>query len=211
MWPRRAQQAERLVFWEHGGYGATPARGGQNHAATRGALAIQGNPDAWPSPTDRGQNVGTAPPRGPPTCCRPRDWISRRPDPAIRDALLCTHARPSGGDFTTPARQDTWAAAAWPGCNMCRRTCTPQTLYTGAGNLMLCAPPGIAIPYPNTANGWQPWFCRATTRRKHLPGSSVDLAVSSQFHRVAYDHFAAAAPSGSGLERFFADRLEKGR
>ena len=93
-----------------------------------------------------------------------------------------------------------------------------QTLYYrgNAASLMRFSPtPGVAIPVPKHRH----WLATIGSVGQPRDGNTQAMYVvfdseKSQltFHRVAYDHHAAAAAIRlAGLPAFFADRLESGR
>ena len=93
-----------------------------------------------------------------------------------------------------------------------------QTLYykgSGRGLMAFLPTPGIAIPTP----GHRQWIATVGSVGQPRDGQPkamyalFDLAQSRlTFHRVAYDHLAAAASvRRAGLPEYFAKRLEEGR
>ncbi len=75
--------------------------------------------------------------------------------------------------------------------------------------------PGVAIPVPKHRQ----WLATVGSAGQPRDGNThamytlFDMGRAQlSFHRVPYDHFAAAAAiRRTGLHEFFADRLEKGR
>ena len=93
-----------------------------------------------------------------------------------------------------------------------------QTLYyrsTGRGLMMFNPTPGIAVPTPRHRR----WIATIGSVGQPRDGDTRAMyalfdteACQPTFHRVAYDHHAAAAAiRRAGLPEFFARRLEDGR
>lgn len=93
-----------------------------------------------------------------------------------------------------------------------------QTLYyrgNGASLMRFAPTPGVAIPVPKHRH----WLATIGSVGQPRDGNTQAMyalfdSEKSQltFHRVAYDHAAAAAAiRQAGLPAFFADRLESGR
>jgi diadenosine tetraphosphatase ApaH/serine/threonine PP2A family protein phosphatase len=93
-----------------------------------------------------------------------------------------------------------------------------QTLYykgSGRGLMAFKPTPGVPIPTP----GHRQWIATVGSVGQPRDGKPLamyalfDLAQSRlTFHRVAYDHAAAAAAvRRAGLPEYFAQRLEEGR
>jgi diadenosine tetraphosphatase ApaH/serine/threonine PP2A family protein phosphatase len=93
-----------------------------------------------------------------------------------------------------------------------------QTLYYqgAAGRLMRFKPtPGVAVPVPKHRH-WLATVGSVGQPRDGYPQAMYALldtdTMQLTFHRVAYDHAAAAAAiRRAGLPTFFADRLGRGR
>jgi diadenosine tetraphosphatase ApaH/serine/threonine PP2A family protein phosphatase len=227
----RAQQAERFVFLgDMVGYGADPGAVVDRimQLTDEGALALQGNHDAMAvtPPTDV-KTVGDSTAAWTHRQLMPdqRDWISRLPLTLQHENALFVHA--SANDphlwryvYDARAAKDSMDAAVhWPGVQyVFGGHVHLQTLYyQGAGHtLMPFVPlPGVAIPVPRHRQ-WLATVGSAGQPRDgntHAMYSLFDMAQAQlTFHRVPYDHFAAAAAIRRvGLHEFFADRLEKGR
>lgn len=93
-----------------------------------------------------------------------------------------------------------------------------QTLYyrsAGRGLMMFSPTPGIAVPTPRHRH----WIATIGSVGQPRDGDTRAMyalfdteACQLTFHRVAYDHHAAAAAiRRAGLPEFFARRLEEGR
>lgn len=93
-----------------------------------------------------------------------------------------------------------------------------QTLYyrsTGRGLMAFDPTPGVAVPTPRHRH-WIATIGSVGQPRDGNPRAQYALfdsaAAQLTFHRVAYDHHAAAATiRAAGLPEFFAQRLEDGR
>ena len=227
----RAQQAERFVFLgDLVGYGADPRAVVDRimQLTDEGAKTIQGNHDAMavkPPPLVRTVGDSTAAWTHRQLTPGQRDWLSRLPLTLQDDKTLYVHAsanEPQAWHYVydpRAAQASMDGAAAWPGVQyVFGGHVHSQTLYyQGAGNtLMPFTPqPGVAIPVaphrqwlatigsvgqPRDGNT-DAMYCLFDTGRAQLT-----------FHRVPYDHLAAAAAIRKvGLHEFFADRLERGR
>jgi diadenosine tetraphosphatase ApaH/serine/threonine PP2A family protein phosphatase len=93
-----------------------------------------------------------------------------------------------------------------------------QTLYyrgAGAGLMKFLPTPGVAVPVPRHRHWLATIGSVGQPRDGHTQAmyALFDLEkLQLTFHRVAYDHAAAAAAiRRAGLPAFFADRLESGR
>ena len=93
-----------------------------------------------------------------------------------------------------------------------------QTLYyrgVGAGLMKFMPTPGVAVPVPRHRH-WLATIGSVGQPRDGNPQAMYALFDTSKlqltFHRVSYDHHAAAAAiRRAGLPAYFADRLEQGR
>ena len=227
----RAQQAQRFVFLgDMVGYGADPGAVVDRiiQLTEEGALAIQGNHDAMAvTPPVEVKTVGDSTATWTHRELLPdqRDWISRLPLTVQHESALFVHASANDPHLwryvydARAARDSLDGAAAWPGVQyVFGGHVHLQTLYyQGAGgNLMPFAPqPGIGIPVPKHRK----WLATVGSAGQPRDGNThamyalFDMGRAQlTFHRVAYDHLAAAAAIRRvGLHEFFADRLEKGR
>lgn len=227
----RTQRAERFVFLgDLVGYGADPCPVVDRimQLSDEGAMTIQGNHDAMAvTPPLEVRTLGDSTAAWTHRQLMPsqREWLSRLPLMLQDDKTLYVHAsanEPQAWHYVydpRAAQASMDGAAAWPGVRYVFGGHVHfQTLYyQGAGNaLMPFTPqPGVAIPVPphrhwlaTIGSVGQPrdgntdaMYCLFDTERAQLT-----------FHRVSYDHLAAAAAiRKAGLQEFFADRLERGR
>ncbi len=227
----RAQQAQRFVFLgDLVGYGADPVAVVDRIMllTEEGAMVIQGNHDAMAlAPPDEIKTVGdsTAAWTHRQLSATQRAWIAALPLTLQLESAFFVHASVNDPHLwryvydQRAAKASLDAAAAWPEVRyVFGGHVHMQTLYyRGAGDgLMAFTPqPGVAVPVPRhrqwlgtVGSVGQPrdgnthaMYCLFDTDRAQLT-----------FHRVPYDHFAAAsAIRRSGLPEFFADRLETGR
>lgn len=227
----RAQQAQRFVFLgDLVGYGADPARVVERIMllTEEGALVLQGNHDAMAvNPPAEVKTVGdtTATWTHRQLSATQRDWITALPMTQQLDATLFVHASVNEPHLwryvydQRAARASLDAAAAWPQVRyVFGGHVHMQTLYyRGAGDgLMPFKPqPGVAVPVPKHRQ----WLGTVGSVGQPRDGNTRAMyclfdtdASQLTFHRVAYDHFAAAAAiRHAGLPEFFASRLEEGR
>lgn len=227
----RAQQADRFVFLgDMVGYGADPGAVVDRimQLTEEGALAIQGNHDAMAvTPPAEVRTVGDSTAAWTHRQLMPdqRDWISRLPLTVQHESALFVHAsanEPHLWRYVYEAQAATASlegASAWPGVQyVFGGHVHLQTLYyQGAdGSLMPFAPqPGVAIPVPKHRK----WLATVGSAGQPRDGNTLAMyclfdigRAQLAFHRVPYDHFAAAAAIRRvGLHEFFADRLERGR
>jgi diadenosine tetraphosphatase ApaH/serine/threonine PP2A family protein phosphatase len=227
----RAQNAQRFVFLgDMVGYGADPVAVVERIQllAEEGAMVIQGNHDAMAvEPPAEVKTVGdtTAAWTHSQLSDAQRGWITDLPLTLQLDNILFVHASVNEPHLwryvydQRAAKASLDAAADRPEVRyVFGGHVHMQTLYyRGAGDgLMAFSPqPGVAVPVPKhrqwlgtVGSVGQPrdgnthaMYCIFDTDRSQIT-----------FHRVPYDHFAAAAAiRGSGLPEFFADRLENGR
>ena len=227
----RTQQAQRFVFLgDMVGYGADPGAVVDRimQLTDEGALALQGNHDVMAvTPPTVVKTVGDSTAAWTHRQLLPdqRDWISRLPLTLQYESALFVHASANDPQlwryvYDARAAKDSMdAASAWPGVRyVFGGHVHLQTLYyQGSGHtLMPFVPqPGVAIPVPKHRQ-WLATVGSAGQPRDgntHAMYSLFDMGRAQlSFHRVAYDHFAAAtAIRRAGLHEFFADRLEKGR
>ena len=227
----RAQQAQRFVFLgDLVGYGAEPAKVVERIMllTEEGALVIQGNHDAMAvNPPAEVKTVGdtTAIWTHRQLSAAQRDWITALPMTQQLDTTLFVHASVNEPHLwryvydQRAAKASLDAAAAWPEVRyVFGGHVHMQTLYyRGAGDgLMPFKPqPGVAVPVPKHRQ----WLGTVGSVGQPRDGNTRAMyclfdtdAAQLTFHRVAYDHFAAAAAiRRAGLPDFFASRLEDGR
>lgn len=227
----RQQQVQRfMVLGDLVGYGANPSEVVDRIRllTEEGAEVLQGNHDAMavaPPPMVTTMGDATALWTHNQLSTTQRLWLQQLPMTLHHDALLLVHAsadRPKLWRYVYEARAAAAsldAASAWPGVRyVFGGHVHVQSLYfRGASDtLMMFSPqPGVAIPVPKHRQ----WL--GTIGSVGQPRDGKPLAMYAvldtdseklTFHRVAYDHFsAAAAIRRAGLPEFFADRLELGR
>lgn len=227
----RAQQAERFVFLgDMVGYGADPGAVVERimRLTEEGAMAIQGNHDAMAiQPPAEVRTVGDSTAAWTHRQLTPvqREWMAKLPLTLQQDNVLFVHASVNEPELwryvydQRAAKASLDAAASWPDVRyVFGGHVHLQTLYyrgTGDGLMAFAPQPGIAVPVPKHRQ----WL--GTVGSVGQPRDGDTRAMYSlldtertqlTFHRVAYDHFAAAAAiRRMGLPDFFADRLEAGR
>jgi diadenosine tetraphosphatase ApaH/serine/threonine PP2A family protein phosphatase len=227
----RAQQAERFVFLgDMVGYGADPGAVVERimRLTEEGAMAIQGNHDAMAiQPPAEVRTVGDSTAAWTHRQLTPaqREWMAKLPLTLQQNNVLFVHASVNEPELwryvydQRAAKASLDAAASWPDVRyVFGGHVHLQTLYyrgTGDGLMAFAPQPGIAVPVPKHRQ----WL--GTVGSVGQPRDGDTRAMYSlldteraqlTFHRVAYDHFAAAsAIRRTGLPDFFADRLEVGR
>lgn len=227
----RAQQAERFVFLgDMVGYGADPGAVVERimRLTEEGAMAIQGNHDAMAiQPPAEVRTVGDSTAAWTHRQLTPaqRWWMAKLPLTLQQNNVLFVHASVNDPELwryvydQRAAKASLDAAASWPDVRyVFGGHVHLQTLYyrgTGDGLMAFAPQPGIAVPVPKHRQ----WL--GTVGSVGQPRDGDTRAMYSlldteraqlTFHRVAYDHFAAAsAIRRTGLPDFFADRLEVGR
>ncbi|SDM32134.1 Diadenosine tetraphosphatase ApaH/serine/threonine protein phosphatase, PP2A family [Oryzisolibacter propanilivorax] len=216
------------------GYGAEPGPVLQlcmRLVAEEGALAVQGNHDAaaLAPPVGAAQNLGE----------QSAQWTAPRLDESQRAFLaglpltaragpdvLLVHASADGPErwhYVTDGNAAERSMAAATRLDPAIRYVFSghvheQALYflTPTAKLMRFAPqPGVPVPVPPHRQ----WLALVGSCGQPRDGDTRAMyalfdagAATLTFHRVAYDHLAAAAAvRASGLPEFFAERLEKGR
>jgi len=227
----RAQNAQRIVFLgDLVGYGADPAAVVDRiqQLAGEGALVIKGNHDALAvrPPTDV-KTIGdsTALWTHKQLSRAQREWLDALPMTLQLDASLFVHASADGPELWRYVYDQRAATASLDAA-----TANPAVRYVFGGHvhlqtmyyrgstseLMMFTPqPGIAVPVPKHRQ-WLSTIGSVGQPRDGKPLAMYALFDTDRaqltFHRVAYDHHAAAAAiRHAGLPSFFADRLELGR
>jgi len=227
----QAQRAQRYAFLgDLVGYGADPGAVVERIArlAEEGAIVLKGNHDEMAvRPPAEVKNVGSS------TAAwthaqlndTQRAWLDALPLTAQLDKILLVHASLDGPQLwryvydERAATASLDAAADWPGVRyVFGGHVHEQSLYYrgSTASLMKFSPqPGVAVPVPSHRQ-WLSTVGSVGQPRDGKPEAMYALIDTERwhlsFHRVAYDHFAAAwAIRAAGLPEFFADRLEKGR
>ena len=227
----RAQKAQRFVFLgDMVGYGADPSAVVERimGMVDEGAMAIQGNHDAMAvSPPSVVKSMGdsTAAWTHNQLSGAQRAWMNSLPMTLQLENILLVHASVNEPHLwryvydTRGASASLDAAAAWSGVRyVFGGHVHRQTLYFrgAADGLMMFVPKaGVAIPVPKHRQ----WLATVGSVGQPRDGKPLamyaifDSALSKlTFHRVAYDHPAAAAAiRRAGLPDYFAARLEEGQ
>jgi diadenosine tetraphosphatase ApaH/serine/threonine PP2A family protein phosphatase len=227
----RAQKAQRFVFLgDMVGYGADPSAVVERIKllTEEGAMVLQGNHDAMAvAPPAEVKTVGdsTAAWTHRQLTEDQRAWIDALPLTLQLDNILFVHASLNEPHLwryvydQRAAKASLDAATEWPDVRyVFGGHVHMQTLYyRGAGDgLMAFTPqPGIAVPVPRHRQ-WLGTVGSVGQPRDGNPQAMYALfdqaAALLTFHRVHYDHAAAAdAIRRAGLPEFFATRLETGR
>lgn len=227
----QTQQAQRLGFLgDMVGYGADPVAVVERiqGLAYQGALVLQGNHDAMAArPPESVSTIGESTARWThrQLSVAQRAWLDQLPLTHHEDTLLLVHASADGPELwhyvydQRSATASLDAAQQWPGVRyVFGGHVHMQTLYYRGSNhaLMLFKPqPGVAIPVPRHRQ----WLGTIGSVGQPRDGNTQAMyamldteRAQLTYHRVAYDHHAAAqAIRKAGLPAFFADRLEVGR
>lgn len=227
----RQQQVQRfMVLGDLVGYGAHPAEVVERIMllTEEGAEVLKGNHDAIAvAPPATATTIGDATALWTHQHLSPtqRQWLDALPLTLHRGNALFVHAsadRPELWRYVYDAHaaaSSLDAATQWPGVRYVfgGHVHHQSLYYRGSANaLMLFTPqPGVAVPVPSHRQ----WL--GTIGSVGQPRDGKPLAMYAvfdtdraqlTFHRVPYDHFAAAtAIRKAGLPEFFADRLERGR
>lgn len=212
------------------GYGADPVavvRQAQALAA-QGALLVKGNHDEMAiSPPATVITVGDS------TAAWTHEQLDESQRAFLEDlpmtlqhhAIMLVHASLDGPELWRYVYDQRGAAASLDAASI-----TPevryvfgghvhlQTLYyrgAGAGLMKFLPTPGVAVPVPKHRH-WLATVGSVGQPRDGNPQAMYALLDTEKaqltFHRVSYDHQAAAAAiRQAGLPDFFADRLEAGR
>ncbi|MDO8457379.1 MAG: metallophosphoesterase family protein [Burkholderiaceae bacterium] len=226
-----AQGAQRFaLLGDLVGYGADPVAVVQRaqELAAHGALLIKGNHDAMAvSPPAQVNTVGDS----------TAAWTHAQLDPSQRQFLdnlpltlqhrnmLLVHASLDGPELWRYVYDERAAAASLDAAAVMPEVryvfgghVHLQTLYyrgAGAGLMKFMPTPGVAVPVPRHRH----WLATIGSVGQPRDGNTQAMyamfdpeKAQLTFHRVAYDHHAAAAAiRQAGLPVFFADRLESGR
>ncbi len=227
----RAQGAQQLAFLgDMVGYGAQPGDviDGIRDLQAEGAWVVRGNHDELAvAPPASIQKVGDMGAQWTHDQLSPaqRQWLAGLPLTYAAETVLLVHAsanEPGRWRYVTDALTATAsldAARAWPEVRyVFGGHVHAQTLYyRGAeGRLMPFQPQaGMAIPVPRHRH-WLATVGSVGQPRDGNPQAMYALLDTSAqvltFHRVHYDHVAAAdAIRRAGLPEMFASRLEMGR
>jgi diadenosine tetraphosphatase ApaH/serine/threonine PP2A family protein phosphatase len=227
----RAQQAQQYAFLgDMVGYGADPAAVLERVMllARDGATVLKGNHDEMavrPPTTVTNMGNSTATWTFSQLDAAQRAWLDALPLTAQLDKILLVHASVDGPELwryvydERAATASLDASAAWPGVRyVFGGHVHEQSLYYrgSTASLMKFTPrAGVAVPVPSHRQ-WLATVGSVGQPRDGKPEAMYALLDTERwqlsFHRVAYDHSAAAwAIRAAGLPDFFADRLERGR
>ncbi len=227
----QAQRAQHFAFLgDLVGYGADPGAVVERvrQLAEEGATVLKGNHDEMAvHPPTEVTNIGnsTATWTHSQLDTGQRAWLDGLPMTAQLDKVLLVHASVDGPELwryvydERAATASLDAASAWPDVRyVFSGHVHEQSLYYrgSTASLMKFKPqPGVAVPVPPHRQ-WLSTVGSVGQPRDGKPEAMYALLDTERwqlsFHRVAYDHDAAAwAIRAAGLPDFFADRLERGR
>lgn len=227
----RAHQAQRFAFLgDMVGYGADPAAVVERIRllTEEGATVLKGNHDdmaVHPPAEVKNQGGSTAAWTHDQLNPEQRAWLDALPLTAQLDKIMLVHASLDGPELwryvydERAASASLDAAAAWPAVRyVFGGHVHEQSLYyrgANAGLMKFTPQPGVAVPVP-AHRQWLATVGSVGQPRDGKPEAMYALMDTERaqlsFHRVAYDHAAAAwAIRAAGLPSFFADRLERGR
>ena len=227
----RAQRTDRFAFLgDLVGYGADPGAVVERlkPLLEEGAIVLKGNHDEMAvNPPAVVTNIGnsTATWTHSQLDASQRAWLDALPLSAQFDKVLLVHASADGPELWRYVYDERAATASLDAA-----TQTPGVHYVFGGHvheqslyyrgstssLMKFTPkPGVAVPVPPHRQ-WLSTVGSVGQPRDGKPEAMYALLDTDRwqlsFHRVAYDHDAAAwAIRAAGLPDFFADRLERGR
>jgi diadenosine tetraphosphatase ApaH/serine/threonine PP2A family protein phosphatase len=227
----RQQRAQRFAFLgDMVGYGADPVAVLERIMllTEEGATVLKGNHEAMavhPPAESKSLGSSTAEWTHDQLDAAQLAWIDTLPMSAQLDKVLLVHASADGpalwryvyDERAATASLDA-AAADWPGVRYVfgGHVHEQSLYYRGAtSSLMKFTPqPGVAVPVPPHRQ-WLATVGSVGQPRDGKPEAMYALIDTERwqlsFHRVAYDHAAAAwAIRAAGLPGFFADRLEQG-
>jgi diadenosine tetraphosphatase ApaH/serine/threonine PP2A family protein phosphatase len=227
----RAHQAQRFAFLgDLVGYGADPGAVLERIMllTEEGATVLKGNHDAMAvQPPAEVKNVGSSTAAWTHDQLSPeqRTWLDQLPLTAQLDKILLVHASADDPELwryvydERAASASLDAASEWPGVRYVfgGHVHEQSLYYRGAtSSLMKFTPqPGVAVPVPSHRQ-WLATVGSVGQPRDGKPQSMYALIDTERwqltFHRVPYDHVAAAwAIRAAGLPPFLAERLELGR
>jgi diadenosine tetraphosphatase ApaH/serine/threonine PP2A family protein phosphatase len=227
----RAQRADRFAFLgDLVGYGADPGAVLDRLMPIMedGAIVLKGNHDEMAvNPPADVKNIGSS------TAAWTHSqldaiqlaWLDALPLSAQLGKILLVHASADGPELWRYVYDERAATASLDAASL-----TPGVQYVFGGHvheqslyyrgstssLMKFTPqPGVAVPVPSHRQ-WLSTVGSVGQPRDGKPEAMYALLDTDRwqlsFHRVAYDHDAAAwAIRSAGLPDFFADRLERGR
>jgi diadenosine tetraphosphatase ApaH/serine/threonine PP2A family protein phosphatase len=227
----RAQRAQRFAFLgDLVGYGADPGAVVERIMllTEEGSMVLKGNHDALAvAPPLEAKTVGDSTASWTHAQLSPAQllWLDQLPLTLQIESILLVHAsvdQPERWRYVSDQRAATAsldAAAAFPNVRyVFGGHVHNQTLYyrgSGDGLMPFTPQPGVAVPVPRHRQ-WLGTIGSVGQPRDGKPLAMYAMLDTERaqltFHRVAYDHHAAAAAiRRAGLPPFFADRLESGR
>lgn len=227
----RGQKVQRYAFLgDLVGYGANPCEVVERvmQLASQGASVVKGNHDEMAvTPPVEVKQVGasTAAWTHQQLSATLRAWLDSLPMVLHQDKILLVHASADGPELwryvydERAATASLDAATAWTGVRyVFGGHVHEQNLYyrgATAGLMKFSPQPGVALPVPSHRQ-WLSTVGSVGQPRDGRPDAMYATLDTERwqltFHRVPYDHYAAAsAIRSAGLPEFFAERLEKGR
>jgi diadenosine tetraphosphatase ApaH/serine/threonine PP2A family protein phosphatase len=212
------------------GYGADPVAVVERvqSLVAGGALVIKGNHDEMAvSPPAATSNLGSSTAAWTHAQLSPshRTFLDQLPLTLQHETLLLVHASVDGPELWRYVHDERAAGASLDAAaaylsvrHVFGGHVHEQSLYYrgGGASLMKFKPtPGVAVPVPKHRH-WLATIGSVGQPRDGNPQAMYALFDTDKmqltFHRVAYDHAAAAAAiRRAGLPPYFADRLERGR
>lgn len=212
------------------GYGGNPEAVVEQamHMAEQGAWVLQGNHDAMavqPNPLDDSVGANSAVWTHQQLSASQREFLKQLPLTVLQGHMLLVHASayaPERWHYVDSERAAEMcmdhALQTFDASHVMVGHVHHQTVYyRGAGRKLMRFEPtaGAPLPMPHHRR-WVATVGSVGQPRDHNPRAMYtvydDQAQRMTFHRVLYDHAAAAAAiRQAGLPEFFAQRLERGR
>lgn len=226
----RAQRVQRFAFLgDMVGYGAQPAQVLERIMllTEEGAIVLKGNHDEMAvTPPTVTKTIGdsTASWTHQQLNASQRAWIAALPLTRHMDSVLLVHASVDAPELWRYVYDERSAAESLNAANALPdvryvfggHVHLQSLYYRGTDGLMKFTPQaGVAVPVPKHRQ-WLSTVGSVGQPRDGNPQAMYALLDTERqqltFHRVPYDHFAAAAAiRRAGLPEFFAQRLEEGR
>ena len=226
----RAQRVQRFAFLgDMVGYGAQPAQVLERIMllTEEGAIVLKGNHDEMAvTPPTVTKTIGdsTASWTHQQLSTHQRAWIAALPLTHHMDSVMLVHASVDAPELwryvydQRSATESLNAASALPDVRYVfgGHVHLQSLYYRGTDGLMKFTPQaGVAVPVPKHRQ-WLSTVGSVGQPRDGNPQAMYALLDTERqqltFHRVPYDHYAAAsAIRRAGLPEFFAQRLEEGR
>jgi len=226
----RAQKTQRFAFLgDMVGYGAQPAEVVERIMllTEEGAIVLKGNHDDMavnPPPLAKTLGDSTADWTHHQLNDSQREWMAALPLTHHMDTVLLVHASVEAPELwryvydERSATESLNAASAFPDVRYVfgGHVHLQSLYYRGTDGLMKFTPQaGVAVPVPKHRQ-WLSTVGSVGQPRDGNPQAMYTLLDTERqqltYHRVPYDHDAAAAAiRHAGLPEFFAQRLEEGR